>query len=555
MASLGRYVAAYAPLVFFVATACGGIAVFDPIDDGSGGGGSGGASSNSVVSSAVSIVSVSTAVSTTSSTSASSSSAGGAPPIPPLVETDFGIVTEGSPVSITPPPTALGVTGFARGLSPTAEVSIDQIIAPDTTPLVTDGELPGTLNNYDNFDIATASVPSTDEPQAMPLQNGNWTFVPDVISGGTQVEVELWYRQTLDGDFHGGAVDVNIFRVSTAASDSYVNQMVAGAIQGFADLSLGTVRNFTLSSSFSVVTENNFAGIYAETAGAPGKPVLNVMVVDLIDFGAFQPLGFAPGIPGNPLVQGSLQSAVVMMTTGDPVFDAGTLRHEAGHFAGLLHTSEQALGFHDRLADTPECPDVMNLNCPDLDNLMFPFAFPGSLLTVSSKQERVVQGSALYRGAVEEGGGFAAPLDGTSIAPTPAPVAARLGVAQPFEGWEDDRISFAAQRLLQSHWCQRSGVEPNGLLLSHVGVSMLLTIGLDRATPAFVRGRAIEHAVLGGLTNEQLDQVEALAADPEELRWVRIGAVRGLREVAPQRLARRGLRADHDPLVAALARR
>jgi len=548
MTCSGRFLGAHASLIVFVASACGGIAVFDDLEEeGSGGAGAGTSSSSAVTS-----VSATTTVVTSSSVS--SSSAGGAPSIPPLVETDFGSVPPGGPVSLTTPPNALGVTGYARGGTLTSQVTIDTVVAPDQTNLVSNGTLPGTLNGYDNFDIATASVPATNDPQAMPFLNGQWTFVPDVVSGPPQVEASVWYRQTLDGAFHGGAVDVNVFRVPSAASDSYVNQMVAGAIEGFAGLSLGTVRNFTLSPSFSVVDGNNVAAIYLETAGAPGKPVLNVMVVDLIDFGMVQPLGFAPGIPGNPLVQGSLQSAVVMVTTGDNVFDAATLRHEAGHFAGLLHTSEQLMGFHDRLSDTPECPDVMQINCPDLNNLMFPFAFPGSQLALTSQQAMVVQASALYRGAVEDGGGFPAPLDGSmAFAPGPPSGAARLGDEAPFGGWHDVRLSRAAERLLQSHWCLDTSDDPHDLLLSHVGAATLLAVGLDDAVPAFVRGRALEHAVRAGVTSAGLARVEAVAADGATPRWVRIGAVRGLRAVAPTRIQR--LRRDRDPVVAALASR
>lgn len=547
MASPAWRVVAPTSLLYGLVSACGGIAVFDDLDEGSGGAGGATASSTSVVS-----VTATTVV--TSSSSVSSSSSGGAPPIPPLVETDFGAVPAGTPVSVVTPPGALGVTGYARGSSINTQVTISTITAPDQSPLVSNGTLPGTLNSYDNFDIATASVPETNDPQAMPFLNGEWTFVPGVVSGPPQVDVSLWFRQTLDGAFHGGAVDVNVFRVPSAASDNYVNQMVAGAIEGFAGLSLGTVRNFPLSSNFSVVNENNFAAIYPETAGAPGKPVLNVMVVDFIDFGMFQPLGFAPGIPGNPLVQGSLQSAVVMMTTGDNVFDAATLRHETGHFAGLLHTSEQLMGFHDRLGDTPECPDVMQFNCPDLDNLMFPFAFPGSQLTLSNQQATVIQASALYRGAVEPGGGFADPLDGSmSFAPDGSAGTARLGTEAAFGGWHDLRLPDVAERLLQSHWCQLAEADPHELLLSHVDPATLLAVGLDERAPSFVRGRALEHAARGGLSEAELDRVEKVAHDRSAPRWVRIGAVRGLRVVAPSRIG--ALRRDRDHVVATLAAR
>jgi hypothetical protein len=84
--------------------------------------------------------------------------------------------------------------------------------------------------------------------------------------------------------------------------------------------------------------------------------------------------------------------------------DATGLRHEAGHFAGLFHTSEFAPGYGDPLSDTPQCDDPATLleTCPDFGNAMFPggLSTPG---TLSPLQVRVVQASALYRGVYAPG--------------------------------------------------------------------------------------------------------------------------------------------------------
>src|SRR5690606_6961239 len=121
------------------------------------------------------------------------------------------------------------------------------------------------------------------------------------------------------------------------------------------------------------------------------------------------------------LQHGTIMSGLAM-TAQSLLEDAHVLRHETGHFAGLVHTSEQEVGLGDRLADTPFCDDVLTqgLGCPDAEYLMFPFAVPGATL-LSPKQEVVIQASPLYRGAVEENGGFAEPLPQSSANLAPAP--------------------------------------------------------------------------------------------------------------------------------------
>ena len=47
--------------------------------------------------------------------------------------------------------------------------------------------------------------------------------------------------------------------------------------------------------------------------------------------------------------------------------------HEVGHYLGLYHTSEQNGFSFDPLQDTPECGRI-SASCPDVNNLMFPFA-------------------------------------------------------------------------------------------------------------------------------------------------------------------------------------
>ena len=268
-----------------------------------------------------------------------------------------------------------------------------------------------------------------------------------------------------------------------------------------------------------------------------------------------------------------MQSALVMMITGDSNLDRVVLRHEAGHFAGLMHTTEIDVGA-DALADTPQCSDVEQqlFNCPDFDNLMFPFANEFSPMQTSEGQETIVQASAIYRGAVEPGGGFAEPLDqamakwqsppereptGSSLVSSElAAKVKHVALSATDTGWRAHASSPAIPSLLGAAWC---GTTPsNGYdVLEALGAQPdeLIAIGLDPSAPAHVRLRALAGA--GRLTPslDGLDTLERLAADRGLPRLVRIGALDGLSHAAPSRLHALALHADADPVVATVASR
>src|SRR5690606_3147803 len=136
---------------------------------------------------------------------------------------------------------------------------------------------------------------------------------------------------------------------------------------------------------------------------------INVIVVAMIDSPGVG--GFSPGAPALALEHGTSQSGVVVLPF-DQLVDWMVLAHEAGHFSGLMHTSEFT-GLADRLSDTPSCTTVEldPQSCADRDNLMFPYGSLSIQRLLTPQQETVLQASALYRGAVEPGGGFPEPLD------------------------------------------------------------------------------------------------------------------------------------------------
>ncbi|MBW2527108.1 MAG: hypothetical protein JRI23_23200, partial [Deltaproteobacteria bacterium] len=376
------------------AIGCGGVAVIDPeLETATSTGGQGGA----------------TTTTTTSSGAMGGGGSGGeggtyVPPIDALVEHDLGQVASGETVTFTAEDGLLGMTAVAQIPAEYSVVGFEQVVAPNGTALVDDFLIESTMWEFENFGLVAAAVPQSDHAEAMPIMPGTWSYKVYSDFSSAPVELSVWTRHTVDGAFHGGVVDVNLFRVPSAASESYLRNVVERAFDDFAGLDLGELSFYTLSEQFAVVDEYNAWDLLTRTSQAQGRPALNVMVVR--DFGGelVGAGGFSVGQPGFPLRHGTLLSGVVMLTF-DPDFDALVLLHETGHLSGVYHTSEiDPGGYQDHLDDTPFCDDPWGLmeSCPDFDNLMFPIA--GSLaMQLSPKQQRVIQGSLLYRAVVQPG--------------------------------------------------------------------------------------------------------------------------------------------------------
>jgi hypothetical protein len=123
----------------------------------------------------------------------------------------------------------------------------------------------------------------------------------------------------------------------------------------------------------------------------PDSKALNFFFVqDITGLDTYHTLGIAGGVPGPPLFQGTASSGVAVSLsayyayTGDNAdygiaITAGTMSHEAGHYLGLFHVTEQSGDYHDALTDTPECFDTNDdgvadeSECEDIgtENLMF----------------------------------------------------------------------------------------------------------------------------------------------------------------------------------------
>ncbi|WP_437948717.1 hypothetical protein WME98_50175 [Sorangium sp. So ce296] len=553
-------------LAALAAGACGGKVVVDGFEPTDGTGGSG---------------------ATTSSATSSSSGVGqggeigegGAPPIPPLVKEEFADVTAGKSIPVHVPPGTLGITAVAQLVtsSPSWDpVGIESITGPDGRALVSSYSIPGTLAHFFNHGIGTAAVPQTGTAASVPLVPGTYWIT---VGGGTTgtlagpARLSVWRRQTLDGRFHGGKIDVNAFIAGNAVSEDYMRRALRAAYSGFVGLDVGELTVHHLGSEWAVIDEELLPSVLEQTAGAAGRPALNVIAVADFTGRLEMAAGATPSAPSVAVEHGTHLSGIVVALFGDLEADAVILRHELGHFAGLFHTTEMEAGYADPLDDTAECED-MGLpyeRCPDYDNLMFPTGGDFSS-TITPQQTRIVQASALYRGVVEDGGGAASPLPAD-----PGASASEAPVAPPAPGGSaragaPDRRAWAAAlppraaTLLAGHFCGHSAALGTGFFgwlraAGGAGADRLLAVGRDPGAPAHVRARALAAAGRAAAASAPAARVaaelQALAADPRLPRRARLGAIQGVASASPdaaRALAAR-LAADPDEVVEQMAAR
>jgi hypothetical protein len=561
-----RTLFASAVLLSSLVAGCGAKVAFVLDDDGDGGSspGNGGNGGNGgiAVPGVTSTDATSTATSTSTSTGGMSSGGGG----PGLVEE---VVVEGFEgfVSLDAQPGTLGITAIATSNNTSAQISFDQLAAPSGSVVVS-GFLPSNEFQWSWFGALAHATPQVDHPETFPLANGAWSFH---FQSDSDTRVGLWRRSTVDGAFHGGVLDVNVFAPAGLLSEAATIGSLAVAFNDWAGIELGNVSFYTVDDQYFVVDDDNVFSLLEETSAAETRPALNVMATASIEGSFSGAAGFAVGIPGVGMWHGTHASAIVWMVSGQD-FDPLILRHEAGHFAGLFHTSEFSPGLGDPLDDTPLCPDVETMlgDCPDIPYTMFPTGGTGQGL-FSPKEKIVIQGGTLYRGVYAAGEQpmtpYGPPLDGpgsdaregagrrasdAEIAAAKARTRDHAPPALVDEAWADALPRAAALSLagigcatgqLHGYFDELAGLGIEGA----AGVAQMAALAADDSAPLFVRRRAI--AMLGRLLEDAPDA--ALTFELETL--ARDGDAPGLLRGAALRALARASRADAESLAFDLA--
>jgi hypothetical protein len=545
----------------------GGDAVVSAVGGGPGGLGGGSSASVGATTTGIASSAAATTSSVASSTSvaSSSSSGGGGFGAPDLFEQDLGAPAPDRNL-FTLSETALGAYVAARAPSTFSSPVLDRLRAPSGST-VFDGPLPSNEAIFMGYGVSSLVVPSIQHPEMFPPATGTWSVRVEQASPSTRVSA--LERRTVDGAFHGGVLDVNVFLVPGVSDPDYVRSQVVTAFDGFAGLSLGEIRMFDAPDELFEVNDQNFFDAQEVTASAPPGQAVTLLAVGYIGGSLEGTAGFSPGAPADPIVHGSGSSTLVWWVQNDGFFDSIIVRHETGHYAGLFHTTEFDPSLVDPLDDTPSCPDLDFDNfesCPDFDFVMFPTGGSGAGV-FSPSQQAVIQGSAIYRGVFAPGELPAAPFEGLVGEGIAAPPAAALALdgrgvaarAPAGPSLPSARAALpAAIAALDGIGCATGGpVEPLiAAAASAATARELVDHARDGRLAPLLRMRALLAAARAPGASALADDLAALAADAGEPEPVRAGALRALGRVAPARRALLvpTLRTDASRLVRHLAR-
>jgi hypothetical protein len=350
---------------------------------------------------------------------------------PPMI-VDLGQVILGVDYTVDVPPGALGFTVALYG-STGETVGIEEVRSPsgiavhaDFTPVAGDHQ---TSLTSEVMAMATVAVPMNELAAANPPTPGAWKVrfgrpshvPPDGGGGAIALRAEARIQVGPSSGFAGGRLDLDVhlpeglrldgrlLDSKRAPSDNGIKERVDSFYAGLEEvfgLDRGDVRFHDAPAALtSVDTEAKMLAAFGVSEGLPAGQSLHVVLTTAIDMGGGDAAwGVAPGAPGAPITTGTAMSGVVLAIGEAPAdADGLALLHEAGHFFGLVHTTELNGQNGDPLSDTPRCSTIADPIggglCPDGSNVMFPafFAVSGLVLESSPSQRRIFQGSPVYK--------------------------------------------------------------------------------------------------------------------------------------------------------------
>lgn len=207
-----------------------------------------------------------------------------------------------------------------------------------------------------------------------------------VVEGrmGTRVEVDVYLVGVPDVTAATAATDADLQAALEHASAIYAGVGLDLDFVRYVDPSPDDVIRYSILPDLQAAREM-FTIADPESPSADAILRVPLFLVDTMMEGR----GFSPGIPAPPGLMRTRANGVAVSTSllgempmgsFDPRVQDGNavtgtfIAHEIGHYLGLQHTTEASGMVWDPLGDTPQCGPTLDLTCPDVDNLMFPFA-------------------------------------------------------------------------------------------------------------------------------------------------------------------------------------
>lgn len=347
---------------------------------------------------------------------------------------DLGVVMPGAEITFEVPHGALGFNVVTR-CDDGSHVGIESLVSPSGVASVEHFDATGSTEQMalGASGIGAFSVPMTNATATAPVETGTWRLVvggivvdPNVMidkskkmpivgtSLAAPVHVTISVQATDDGEFHGGALDLELYvpdglaledpgpthtiHAAAAASDPAMTKRVDGfysELERLFGIGRGNVSFHAIDASYLAADNGRALSALMTQATTATPQALHVVLTNDLQGGNV--VGITLGQPAAANIRGTRLSAIgIGLYKGSSAgVDADTIIHEMGHFVGLAHTTEYDLT-PDLLDDTPRCDDPDMIRCPDVNNLMWPDVAPG-IVQVSPSQVRVVRGSSIYR--------------------------------------------------------------------------------------------------------------------------------------------------------------